>query len=379
MEERQMRWDGDVRKRVALVALAVVVTLGGLFWGFSSLRADYHLRSAIELDGIVMTGGGAGWTVGEIGGKPNTILMRADAGHWTILPKPAGLDDMAMLQAVAMTSPQDGWLIAQNPIWKHDRYNTFIPGSVLLRYHTGQWRIASQSVPHQLWALTMRMTDDGWAVGSDGAIIHWNGAAWSQTPLPPDPHSSGPILYAIAAPSATEAWTAGLGGAMLRWDGATWHAVDLATQLAAESLQPVDSGLLTPNITGLAMTTPGEGWAVGSARNQDGQNIGEILVCHAGQWRIAQSLPGVVPHALALDARGDGWAVGDNGVILRVQGGRWSQVASPTSDPLLSVSIAPDGQTWAVGRAGRLLREQQGAWSLVSDVTWSQAASASFS
>jgi hypothetical protein len=304
--------------------------------------------------------------------------MRADAGRWTILPEPAGLDALATLQAVAMTSPQDGWLLAQIPIWKHDRYNTFIPGSVLLRYRGGQWRIASQSVPHQLWALTMRTADDGWAVGSDGAIVHWNGAAWSQTLVTADPHSSPPFLYAIAAPSASEAWVAGL-GSMLRWDGATWQAVDLATQLAAGSPQPVDVGLLTPRITGLAMTAPGQGWAVAAAQNQNGQDIGEILVCHAGQWRIAQTLPGVVPHALALDTHGGGWAVGHNGVILRLQAGRWSQVASPTSDPLLSVSIAPDGQAWAAGWAGRLLSEQNGSWSLDGDVTWSQAASATFS
>jgi hypothetical protein len=364
--------------RAALAALVVAVVLGVSYWAYASIRDEYTLRAAIQLNSVSMTGGGSGWAVGEIGGKPNTVLMRADAGRWTILPKPAGLDNMATLQAVAMTSPQDGWLIAQNPIWKHDRYHTFIPGSVLLRYHAGQWRIASRSIPHQLWALTMRTADDGWAVGSDGAILHWNGVAWSQTLVTADPHSSAPFLYAIAAPSATEAWTAGLGG-MLRWDGTHWQAVDLATELADDSPQPVDVGLLTPRITGLAMTTPGEGWAVAAAQNQNGQAIGEILVCHTGHWRIAQTLPGVVPHALALDTHGGGWAVGDNGAIVRLQGGRWRQVASPTSDPLLSVNIAPDGQAWAAGWAGRLLREQQGAWSLDGNVTWSQAASATYS
>jgi hypothetical protein len=158
--------------RAALAALVVAVVLGVSYWAYASIRDEYTLRAAIQLNSVSMTGGGSGWAVGEIGGKPNTVLMRADAGRWTILPKPAGLDNMATLQAVAMTSPQDGWLIAQNPIWKHDRYHTFIPGSVLLRYHAGQWRIASRSIPHQLWALTMRTADDGWAVGSDGAILH---------------------------------------------------------------------------------------------------------------------------------------------------------------------------------------------------------------
>lgn len=374
-----MQWSRRTGIRAALVALVAVVALGASFWAYSSASTDYPYRSAIRFAGVAMTGNGAGWAVGEIGGKPNTLLMRAEAGRWTILPKPEGLDDMATLQAVAMTSPHDGWLLAQTPLWKHDRYNTFIPGSVLLRYQNGQWRIASQSIPHELWALTMRTADDGWAVGSDGAIIHWNGADWTPTPLLPDTHSSDPFLEAVAAPTANEAWAAGLGGAMFRWDGSAWRAVDLPAQLAAHALLPVDPHLLSPNLTGLTMTGPGQGWAVGAAQTLDGQAVGEILQCSAGQWRIAQILPGVVPHAIAASLRAGGWMVGDNGVILRLQGDQWRQQNSPTRDPLTSVSIAPDGQTWAVGWVGRLLREQQGSWSLVGAVAWSQAASANYS
>ncbi len=374
-----MRWGSRFSRRAALLGLVVVVMLGATYWAYSTLRTNYPYRSAIQLDGVAMTGAGAGWAVGNISGKPTTLLMRADAGRWTILPKPAGLDDTASLQAVAMTSPQDGWLIAQNPIPKHDRYNTFISGSVLLRYHDGQWRIASQTIPHDLWALTLRTSSDGWAVGSDGAIIHWNGAQWSQTPLPIDPRLSGPYFDAIAAPSATEAWAAGLDAAMYRWDGSSWRAVDLLAQLAMYAPPLVDARLLTLNITGLAMTAPGQGWAVGSGQSSDGQTMGEILQCSNGQWRIAQTLPGVVPAAVALHTQDDGWIVGDNGAILRLQGGQWRRQDSPTRDPLRSVSIAPDGQTWAVGWAGRLLRERQGAWSLIGDVTWSQAASKSYS
>ena len=374
-----MRWGSRSGRRAALLALVVVVMLGASYWAYTDLRANYPYRSAIQLDGVAMTGGGAGWAVGNIAGKPNTMLMRADAGRWTILPKPAGLDDTASLQAVAMTSPQAGWLIAQNPIPKHDRYNTFIAGSVLLRYHDGQWRIASQTIPHDLWALTLRTASDGWAVGSDGAIIHWNGAQWSPTPLPTDLAISGPYLDAIAAPSATEAWAASLDGEMFRWDGSTWRDVDLAAQLVAHSPQSVDAASLAPHITGLAMTAPGQGWAIGIGQAQNGQAVGEILACSGGQWRIAQLIPGVQPTAIALHALDDGWIVGYNGAILRLQSGQWRPQDSPTRDPLLSVSIAPDGQTWAVGWGGRLLREQDGAWSLVGDVTWSHAASESYS
>ena len=364
-----------------MLALTAVVIAALALWAYSALpRANYPLRTAIQLEGVAMTSGDAGWAVGGIGGKPNTILMRANAGRWIILPKPDGLDNMTTLQAVAMTSPDDGWMIAQTPLWKHDRYNTFIPGAVLLRYHNGQWRIASQNIAHQLWALTMRTPADGWAVGSDGAILHWDVAQWSQTPLPADLSASGgPYLQAIAAPSASEAWAAGLSGALLRWNGVAWQDVNLPDELAANSLQPTDAGLLRPRIYGLAFTAPGQGWAVGSAQTQSGQSVGEMLVCNNGRWRIAQLLPGVLPDAIALGPHGAGWSVGDNGVILRLQQGQWRQQASPTHAPLRSVSIAPDGQAWAVGWNGRLLREQQGSWILVGDVTWSQAASASHS
>jgi hypothetical protein len=374
-----MQWGSRSGRRAALLALVVAVILGAAYWAYTDLRANYPYRSAIQLDGVAMTGGGAGWAVGNIAGKPTTMLMRADAGRWTILPKPAGLDDTASLQAVAMTSPQDGWLIAQNPLWKHDRYNTFIPGSTLLRYQNGQWRIASQSFPQQLWSLTLRTASDGWAVGSDGAIIHWDGVQWSQTPLPADLALSGSYLDAIAAPAATEAWAAGLGGAMFRWDGSSWRDVDLAAQLVAHSPRSVDAAPFAPHITGLAMTAPGQGWAIGIGQAQNGQAVGEILACSGGQWRIAQLVPGVEPQSIAISPRGAGWIVGDNGAILRLQGGQWRQQDSPTRDPLRNVSIAPDGQTWAVGWGGRLLREQHGAWSLVGDVTWSQAATESYS
>lgn len=375
-----MRWGSRSGRRVALLGLVFAVICGAAYWTYTDLRVNYPHRAAIQLESVAMTGNGGGWAVGAIAGRPTTLLMRADAGRWTILPKPTGLDDLATLQAVAMDSPEDGWLIAQNPFPKHDRNSSFTLGSVLLRYHDGQWRIASQTIPHQLWALTLRTASDGWAVGSDGSIIHWDGAQWSPTPLAPDSRFSGSLyLDAIAAPSATEAWAAGMGGVMLRWDGSTWRAVDLPAQLAAHSLQSVRD-LLTLSISGLAMTAPGQGWAVGASQTADGQTMGVILQCSSGQWRIAQTLPGVQPLSIALSPRGDdGWIVGENGAILRLQSGEWRRQASPTHDPLNSVSIAPDGQTWAVGRAGRLLREQRGAWSLVGDVTWSQAASASYS
>ncbi|HEX5571411.1 MAG TPA: hypothetical protein VFX31_08495 [Ktedonobacterales bacterium] len=60
---------------MALVVL-LVVALGASYWAYINFRDEYPYRSAIQLDSVAMTGGGAGWAVGEIGGKPNTLDAR---------------------------------------------------------------------------------------------------------------------------------------------------------------------------------------------------------------------------------------------------------------------------------------------------------------
>ncbi|MFI5273049.1 MAG: TIR domain-containing protein [Ktedonobacterales bacterium] len=61
----------------------------------------------------------------------------------------------------------------------------------------------------------------------------------------------------------------------------------------------------------------------------------------------------------------DGWAVGQNGTILRYQDGQWRWQASPTSQDLQDVAMLPDGsEGWAVGKGGTVLHYANGGWSL---------------
>lgn len=61
----------------------------------------------------------------------------------------------------------------------------------------------------------------------------------------------------------------------------------------------------------------------------------------------------------------DGWAVGDNGVILRYSGGSWSSVSSPVSTTLRSIFMLPgDSDGWIAGDGGTILRYQSGLWTI---------------
>jgi len=59
--------------------------------------------------------------------------------------------------------------------------------------------------------------NDVWAVGWDGTILHFDGAAWSSMPSgTTDP------LQAVRGTAANDVWIVGQGGSILHWDGATW-------------------------------------------------------------------------------------------------------------------------------------------------------------
>jgi photosystem II stability/assembly factor-like uncharacterized protein len=51
----------------------------------------------------------------------------------------------------------------------------------------------------------------------------------------------------------------------------------------------------------------------------------------------------------------EGWVVGDSGTILHWDGNTWSQVSSPVTQTLKSVTMISANEGWAVGEEGTIL------------------------
>jgi len=66
---------------------------------------------------------------------------------------------------------------------------------------------------------------------------------------------------------------------------------------------------------------------------------------------------------------GEGWAVGDNGTILRWDGSAWNSVASGTTENLNGVHCVSSNDCWAVGDNGTILRWDGSAWNNVASGT----------
>ena len=65
---------------------------------------------------------------------------------------------------------------------------------------------------------------DGWAVGSDGKIIHWNGTMWNFATSQTTAH-----LLSVCMVNATDGWAVGYYGEIVRWNGTDWIIPEFPT------------------------------------------------------------------------------------------------------------------------------------------------------
>ena len=295
----------------------------------------------------------------------NAASAEADSAAASAGSGCARMPAIANLNGVAANSASDAWAVGSFS-------NRELLGSRTLIEHWdgARWcRVASPNVgalANGLNGVTAISPADAWAVGSyfsakggtSTLIEHWNGTTWSRVP---SPNPSGKRLYnylaAVAARSSSSVWAvgnyaAGTGGQdalILHWNGTAWKQVKSPNPLLYNYLRAASAARFGA-------------WAVG---NSDGQTF----TLHRIGTTWIQSASPVEPvniflSGLAMTSGSNGWAVGsDNNphlpttLILRWNGGAWSEVASPkgASDGLLqAVSATSASNAWAVGQAGGL-------------------------
>src|SRR5262249_31043017 len=159
----------------------------------------------------------------------------------------------------------------------------------------------------------------------------------------------------VPSGASLDAWAVGFNrasggedrGFILHEHGGQW------TKVYPLGLAPWESA---PILTGLAMASPSDGWAVGV-----GGPWGALLHLVRGTWtrvpvpvRVASMVKVTAVNAVALSASGrEGWAVGQGGpaggMLLHLAGGIWSSAPVPTDTLMLQVALSASGsEGWAV-------------------------------
>lgn len=254
------------------------------------------------------------------------------------------------------------------------------------------WRVTdTPNTPNaQLRAVDARTAADVWAVGYDplGAqSMHWDGASWTAVPMPVPAGTESIDAFDIAVLAADDAWAvgsrygsdSGVRAFVQHWNGVAWSPTPLP------DLTGVYGQLL-----GLDAVGPDDVWAVGFEQGSTPGGDPQPLVMHFGgdAWQRVPTPTVAGPNASLLDVRAlapdDVWAVGsrqprlssgigDRTLIEHWDGSSWTVVPSPEADDQVHGLSTVDGSgsddVWAAGSIGgfrSLLQHWDGTrWSLV--------------
>lgn len=190
-----------------------------------------------------------------------------------------------------------------------------------------------------LRAIHTRSDKDAWAVGSEGAVLHWNGLMLSRLAAPTDQP-----LQAVFAFSADNVFAVGMRGTILHYDGSS---------IVAYGGGGYPDGRDFRSVSG---TSADDLWAVGD---------GNTIVHYTGQgWiPVPTGQPSTVNYrGVFAISPSEVWVVGNNavgglGVVLRWNGTNFTAMDTPQITATLnSVSGSSSANVWIGGLSGTILR-----------------------
>jgi hypothetical protein len=316
------------------------------------------------------------WVVGSDssgGGTAQTLIEHWNGSAWTVVASPDPGSAGNFLTGVQAASPTDIWAVGSF-IPGPDLSGGI--STLIVHWNGTSWtQVASPSprLVNQLDGVRVLSASDAWAVGDTGdscctlftpaqtpdppppetLILHWNGTRWARVASP----SPGSInqLHAVSALSRRDAWAVGgtdIGTLILHWNGSRWAQV-------ASPVKPPGGSL-----AGVGATSRSNAWAVGSVPNG---TASQTLILHwnGTRWRrVPSPNPGGSAHdnaltGVAVTSAGNAWAVGSytsgavqKTLILHWNGSAWTRVTSPdpgTSNQLAGVRAVSASDAWAVG------------------------------
>lgn len=315
------------------------------------------------------------WAVGTRSDTPlatQTLIEHWNGTAWTVVPSPSPSDVSNELAAVGASSPKDMWAVGYS-----SNGTSFRP---LIEHYNGLgWRAVR--APHTgtgggLVGIVAFGKKEAWAVGSTTLasggtrelIEHWNGRAWKIQASPTVGTENG-FVGGIDGSSPKDIWVVGYRGRfgesasttlIEHWNGTAWKVV-----------KAPNGSDFTNQLSAVSVVSPSDAWAAGysDAFGKPSRTLLEHWNGHA--WKkVASPSPGSILNTvsgLAMTSRTNGWAVGTyqpapavfKTLVERWNGHRW--VVEPSEnlgpeDSLLAVGADANDDAWAVGH--------------VADVVW---------
>jgi uncharacterized repeat protein (TIGR01451 family) len=307
-----------------------------------SQQSDYWIPqdsgTGEALNAVYFLDSGLGWVVGNAG----TILATTDDGTtWD-----AQLSNVtADLQDVHFTDANTGWVVGSS-------------GTILHTTDGGAtWHVQNSGTSNDLQALDLADVHHGWVVGRQfyAAILHTNdGSHWYTQTLPP-----GYSFLGAMSPSAIDFWDQNTGW-VAPWGGTPDGGVLATTDGGTTWVQQTTDGVYY--MTGVSFVSANEGWAVGyQVYTPSCSGIYLTQVFHTvdggNTWTKISSICGFSQGIDFVDAA-HGWLVlweSQERILASTDGGASWKEQHAASD-LRDIHMIDAQHGWAVGENGTILR-----------------------
>ncbi len=242
-------------------------------------------------------------------------------------PDPLG---RGVISGIDMLSTTNGWAVGD---WLNVGPQTYTDRPLLYHFDGTKWTDVMLEMPQIAWqsgnaylnSISLRQSGDGWAVGGYGPatandrhslLYHFDGKQWTISK-----QSFDFDIEKVQVLADGEAWASSLGhegfsNEVLHYDGTSWHMVPLNTP------QQVEESTFT-------MISPQEGWLLGSPNPSQT----EIFHYSQGKWS-EQQLVDAALGSISMTSPVDGWAVGTSNNALRqalyhYSNGQWQVTPTP--------------------------------------------------
>src|SRR5262249_32239557 len=261
------------------------------------------------------------------------------------------LPERATIFELAMTSPEEGWLVGA--VWDPD-YRT-IEAGLMLHYHNRAWRLVEDPLPIAfLDSISMVSPDEGWVTGyhqnkRESYLLHYTDGHWRQVAVPFQP-TDGKYYSGIRMRSPDEGWImvcpestwrGQIESLLLHYRGGVWTPVTVPTPLVCDFV-PVG---------------PGDLWLIGNSSVRLSYYPDSLLAHYQqGQWSITPSPVPAWLSTLHMRSATAGYAVGwqppdrspnrsdlPPAVVLAYEGTTWQPIQTG-ADPAAQVIMIFDDQ-----------------------------------
>ena len=252
-------------------------------------------------------------------------------------------------QLVSVSIEDTEWAACKKTMWLYD--------------NDDEWQSLNSGTQNHLYSVWGRSSDDIYAVGRNGQIIHFDGSNWKNMES-----NTQSDLKAIWG-DANQLYTAGDDGTILSYENNNWIRVNTSFTTSLTGIWGADGHVFAAGLYGVFLEKGNNNWIERTLSNTSDKPVflggndqsiymisqSEIYTYTLGDW-IPVSISTT---QVMTDIRGndkDQWVfVGENGSILANTGSGWQTATSNTQQNLNAVSTS-DNIFYAVGNSGTILR-----------------------